>query len=227
MIAGVAVILTCLLAIGVMTGIVPSPLTKPTVQTQGLSMAPDTSAQTESSLNRYAPSGPVVAPETRPAERPPTVSRSASAGSSTARAPLSSTGTLPATGTTESPAPTHTVSATPPPAPCRNCGTVSAVRAVKQQGEASMIGPAAGALIGGVVGHQIGSGRGNTIATVIGAGGGAAAGTEIERRVKSTTHYEVAVRMSDGTVRHFNYASASGVHTGDKVRVVDGRLVHD
>ena len=228
MIAGVAVILTCLLAIGVMTGIVPSPLTKHTAQTQELSMAPGTTPQTESSLNRYAPSGPTVTPKTHLSERPPTVSRSASAGSSAERAPVSSTSTLPATGTTESPAPTSTVSAAAPaPAPCRNCGTVSAVRAVKKQGEASMIGPAAGALIGGVVGHQIGSGRGNTIATVIGAGGGAAAGTEIERRAKSTTHYEVAVRMNDGTVRHFNYASAPGVHSGDRVRVVDGRLVHD
>lgn len=227
MIAGVAVILTCLLAIGVMTGIVPSPLTKHTVQTQGLSMAPGTSPQTESSLNRYAPSGPVVAPKTRLSDPPPPASRSASAGSSAARAPVTSSGTLPATGTTESPAPTNTVSAAPAPAPCRNCGTVSAVRAVKKQGEAGMIGPAAGALIGGVVGNQIGSGRGNTIATVIGAGGGAAAGTEIERRAKSTTHYDVAVRMNDGSVRHFNYASAPGVHSGDRVRVVDGRLVRD
>ncbi|HUP94749.1 MAG TPA: glycine zipper 2TM domain-containing protein [Burkholderiales bacterium] len=227
MIAAVALILTCLLAIGVMTGIVPSPLTKHTAQTRDLSMAPGTSPQTESSLNRYAPSGPVVAPQTRLADPAPTASKSASAGSSTARAPVTSSGPLPATGTTESRAPTNTVSAAPAPAPCRSCGTVSAVRAVKQQGEASMIGPAAGALIGGVVGHQIGSGRGNTIATVIGAGGGAAAGTEIERRAKSTTHYDVAVRMNDGTVRHFNYAAAPGVHSGDRVRVVDGRLVHD
>jgi outer membrane lipoprotein SlyB len=101
------------------------------------------------------------------------------------------------------------------------------VRTVRQQGEASMIGPAAGGLVGGVIGHQIGSGRGNTIATVLGAAGGAAAGTEIERRHKSTTHYVVAVRMGDGHVRHFNYAAAPGFQTGDRVRVVEGRLVRE
>jgi outer membrane lipoprotein SlyB len=113
------------------------------------------------------------------------------------------------------------------PAVCNECGSVTSVRVVKQQGEASMIGPAAGGLLGGVVGHQIGSGRGNTIATVVGAAGGAAAGTEIERRYKSTTHYVVNVRMNDGRLRHFNYASAPGVESGDKVRVVNGRLTRE
>jgi outer membrane lipoprotein SlyB len=90
-----------------------------------------------------------------------------------------------------------------------------------------MVGPAAGALIGGLAGRQIGSGTGRTIATVVGAGAGAAAGTEIERRYKSTTSYVVAVRMNDGSHRSFNYASAPGVSSGEKVRVVEGRLIRD
>ena len=90
-----------------------------------------------------------------------------------------------------------------------------------------MIGPAAGTLIGGVAGSQIGSGSGKTIATVIGAGAGAAIGTEVERRSKSTTSYVVGVRMNDGTSRSFTYPNEPGVAVGDRVRVVDGRLLRD
>jgi outer membrane lipoprotein SlyB len=90
-----------------------------------------------------------------------------------------------------------------------------------------MIGPAAGALIGGLAGRQIGSGSGKTIATVVGAGVGAGAGTEIERRYKSTTQYIVGVRMDDGSHRNFTYATAPNVAAGSKVRVVDGQLVHN
>jgi outer membrane lipoprotein SlyB len=98
---------------------------------------------------------------------------------------------------------------------------------VKEQGDAGMTGPGAGALLGGVLGNQLGHGHGKTIATVVGAGAGAAAGTEIERRYKSKTHYVVAVRMSDGRVRHFNYAAAPGVQPGNRVRVANGHLVRN
>jgi hypothetical protein len=49
----------------------------------------------------------------------------------------------------------------------------------------------------------------------------------VERRTKSTTHYNVAVRMNDGTTRSVRYEAAPGVQPGDKVRVVDGRLIRN
>jgi outer membrane lipoprotein SlyB len=104
---------------------------------------------------------------------------------------------------------------------------VSSVRAVKAQGEASMIGPAAGGVLGGLLGHQVGGGTGKTIATIAGAAVGAGVGTEVERRSRSTTHYVVVARLNDGTSPSFNYDSPPGVQVGDKVRVVDGRLHHD
>jgi outer membrane lipoprotein SlyB len=216
-IAATAVILTCLVAIGVMTGILPSPLNRNAADDQQLTAGATTSS-TAPTLRESSPSGSAATRESRTASRPP------------AHEPrrLSARTPAPATGTTASSAPSQTVAGTgAAPAVCTTCGTVSSVRAVAQQGDASMIGPAAGALLGGLAGRQIGGGSGKTIATVIGAGAGAAAGTEIERRYKTTTHYVVAVRMNDGSHRSFNYASAPALSAGDHVRVSNGSLVRD
>jgi outer membrane lipoprotein SlyB len=109
-------------------------------------------------------------------------------------------------------------------AACKDCGTVTSVKTVKKQGEASGAGAVIGGVAGGVLGHQIGSGRGNTAATVVGAGAGAYAGHEVEKSRKSTTSYQVHVKMEDGKERTFSYASATSYRVGDKVKVVDGKL---
>jgi outer membrane lipoprotein SlyB len=217
-VAAGTVILTCLLAIGVMTGIVPSPLTKGTAPQQELSSAPArvTPAVPPAGTRESRLAAPVPAhePRHRVAERAPVE-----------RAPIE----RPPVGATRDTGPTNSVAGvSPAPSPmCSTCGTVSSVRAIKEQGQAGMIGPAAGGLLGGVLGHQVGGGTGKTIATIAGAAVGAGVGTEVERRYKSTTGYVVSVRMHDGSVRTVNYAAAPGVNVGDRVRLVDGNLVRD
>jgi len=134
-------------------------------------------------------------------------------------------------GATSSPAGSGNVRGNEPAprvaAVCETCGRVTSVRAVTRQGEAGLLGPVAGGAVGGLVGHQIGHGSGNTIATIVGAAGGAALGTELERRHKSTTQYVLTVRLNDGTHRTFNYASRPAFQEGDRVRVVQGRLVRE
>ena len=110
-------------------------------------------------------------------------------------------------------------------AACKECGTVTSVKAVKKPGEASGVGAVAGGVVGGVVGHQIGSGRGNDIATVAGAAGGAYAGHQIEKNQKSTTSHQVVVTLEDGKTRTFSFASATSYKVGDKVKIVDNKLV--
>lgn len=219
-IAAAALILTCLLAIGVMTGIIPSPLTRGVATQQELTTAPDT---------KFSPNAPAATVrEERPVARAPVQEYRAPVQEqrriverpAAPRAPV---------GATNSSAASNTVAgSSPAPAPlCTNCGTVSSVNAVREQGQASMIGPAAGGLLGGLAGNQIGGGSGKTIATIAGAAVGAGVGTEVERRTKATTHYNVNVRMNDGTVRTVRYDSTPSVQAGDRVRVVDGRLVRD
>ena len=209
-ITATTVILTCLIAIGVMTGIVPSPLAKDRVAQQdpasltARGAPPDNQASTRSSI---APAKErertAERPAARAADRPAVGSTSSAAGGSVASTAPSA------------------------PAVCNNCGTVTSVRAVKQQGEAGLVGPIAGGALGGLVGSQIGGGSGKTLATIVGAAGGAAVGTEVERRQKSTTSYVVAVRLNDGTTRSFTYGNAPGVQQGDRIRVVEGTLIRD
>ena len=109
-------------------------------------------------------------------------------------------------------------------AACKDCGTVVDVKSVKQKGEGSGAGAVLGGVAGGVIGHQIGSGRGNDAATVVGAVGGAYAGHQIEKNQKSTTSYQVVVKLEDGVTRTFSYSQPTSYKVGDKVRIVDKKL---
>jgi outer membrane lipoprotein SlyB len=201
-ITATTVILTCLIAIGVMTGIVPSPMAKDRAAQENAAAPAERVAPAENRPSARASAAPSKERE-RTAERPAAGSTSGAAGGSVAGAAPSA------------------------PAVCNNCGTVTSVRVVKQQGEAGLVGPIAGGAVGGLVGSQIGGGSGKTLATIVGAAGGAAVGTEAERRYKATTSYVVGVRLNNGTTRSFTYGNAPGVQQGDRVRVVDGRLIRD
>ena len=65
-------------------------------------------------------------------------------------------------------------------ASCSNCGRVTSVRAIKTRAQGSGVGAAGGAILGGLLGNQIGGGKGKKLATVAGAGGGAVVGTQVE-----------------------------------------------
>lgn len=127
----------------------------------------------------------------------------------------------------EPPQPPQPPAAAVIPPPCQECGTVDSVRVVEQAGEASGVGMIAGGLLGGLLGHQIGQGRGNTAATIVGAAGGAYAGHQVEKGMKKGARYDVGVRMNDGTLRTVSFDADPGFKTGDKVRIVDGRLVRN
>lgn len=110
------------------------------------------------------------------------------------------------------------------PVACYSCGRVESVRAVQQEAKPSGLGMVAGAVIGGALGNQVGGGNGRKLATVAGAIGGGYAGNQIERTTRSTTTYQVNVRMEGGEVRSFPFAQQPGWNVGDRVRVVDGQL---
>ena len=108
------------------------------------------------------------------------------------------------------------------PAVCENCGTVQSVRAVTVKGEGTGVGAVAGGVLGGVVGNQIGGGNGKTAMTVLGAIGGGFAGNEVERRTRSETHFDVQVRMRDGSYRVIRQSESMAV--GTRVVVEGNRL---
>jgi outer membrane lipoprotein SlyB len=110
------------------------------------------------------------------------------------------------------------------PTICGSCGRVESVQAIQQQGQGSGVGMVAGAVVGGLLGNQVGGGNGRKLATVAGAVGGGYAGNEVEKRTRSTTTYQVRVRMDDGRIRTFPYSQQPGWNAGERVRVVDGQL---
>ena len=107
---------------------------------------------------------------------------------------------------------------------CANCGVVEAIAEINKPGEGSGIGLAGGALGGAVVGKQFGKGHGQDFLTILGAVGGAYAGHQVEKSVRSTKSYEVRVRMEDGSVRSVTQTTPPGWRNGDKVRVDGGAI---
>ena len=138
------------------------------------------------------------------------------------RAPESEYRPAPAPRTTVTPKPVQVAAAEPKW--CGNCGNVESVRAIKHRAEGSGLGAAGGAVLGGLLGNQIGGGSGRQIATVAGAVGGAVVGNQVEGNMKATTTYEIRVRLDDGTLRTFNQSSAPQWSSGDRVRIVKGSL---
>lgn len=104
-------------------------------------------------------------------------------------------------------------------APCAGCGVMEIVRIV-----APRRGEAAGAPEGGaaqsVLGYRMGGGGGEGFVVLLGALAGAA------RAGGEAPVYEVDVRMEDGALRSFRLAAEPRWRLGERVRVIQGRLVN-
>ena len=211
-IAAVSVIIFSAVGVGMMTGIIPSSISKTEEQP----------VKPEASQAAAPVPVPAAAPAPVPAEKP----------KAAAVAPRKQS-TAPVQIATAEPARVPETAREPVRAPepvrtaqvCTNCGSVISVNLVKHEGEGSGLGAIGGAVVGGVLGHQVGGGRGRDVATVVGAGAGAYAGHQIEKNVKSTQSYNVAVRMDAGSTRSFPYQAEPAFRAGDKVKVVEGKLV--
>ena len=107
---------------------------------------------------------------------------------------------------------------------CRSCGVVDSVHEIKVKGQGSGVGGVGGAVVGGLLGNQVGGGRGKTAMTVLGAVGGAFAGNEIEKNVRSEIEHQMVVRLDDGTTRTFTQVGAFPYGVGERVRIVNGRV---
>jgi outer membrane lipoprotein SlyB len=102
------------------------------------------------------------------------------------------------------------------------CGEVTAVAAHRVKGKGSGLGIVGGAVLGGLVGNQMGKGTGNTVMTVGGAVAGGYAGNEVEKNVNKHTVYKTSVRLGDGTVHEYTLSTLYAV--GSKVSVVNGKV---
>ena len=107
---------------------------------------------------------------------------------------------------------------------CRECGVVESITAVKLQGKTNGVGAVAGGVGGALVGNQIAGGHDRTLGGVAGAIGGGLLGNAIEKHERTTTVFDVNVRMDDGSLRTVRESTSPAV--GEKVRVESDGL-HD
>ncbi len=111
-------------------------------------------------------------------------------------------------------------------------GVVQSIELVQQNASTGIggsgigIGAIAGAVVGGVLGNQVGGGTGKTVATVAGAAGGAYVGNEIEKgqRQKTADAYRVSVRMDNGGYQTVTQGSSADLRVGDRVRIYNGTV---
>jgi len=115
------------------------------------------------------------------------------------------------------PQPTYQVIQSPPPA---RIGTVESLREVLEPKDPSGAGLVVGGLVGGGLGSLVGGGSGRTVATVVGALGGAYAGNQIERS-QSQMVYQIGIKYDDGTWATIRQTTPTGLRIGDRVRVSD------
>lgn len=102
---------------------------------------------------------------------------------------------------------------------CKDCGKVVGVVMSKKEGEAGALGIIGGGVAGALLGNQVGSGTGRTVATVAGAAGGAYAGHKVEEKMKETKVWAVRVKLDSGEQRVIEFNHEPGVKSGDLVKV--------
>ena len=102
---------------------------------------------------------------------------------------------------------------------CKTCGTVQNVKQETRKGKGGILGVAGGAVVGGLLGSQIGKGNGNTIATVGGAVAGGLAGNEVQKRSNSKKVWVTSVKMRDGSIHNFEQGAQPGWVAGSIVKV--------
>ncbi len=105
---------------------------------------------------------------------------------------------------------------------CTHCGVVESIHTLTKKGEGTGLGAVGGAVVGGVLGNQVGEGSGKQIARIGGAVLGGFAGNEVEKRARAETQYRIKLRMDDGSIRTVEQKNAPNLQQGQRVRVDNG-----
>jgi outer membrane lipoprotein SlyB len=103
---------------------------------------------------------------------------------------------------------------------CALCGAIESIRVVEVRDETKAVGTAGG--FTGAAG-DMDKGNADAAATVLGAVVGVFAGNETDKKTRRV--YRVTVRMDDGSFRTVSLSSPPAFAVGEKVRVVEGKLV--
>lgn len=106
-------------------------------------------------------------------------------------------------------------------------GVVQAIELMRQDvasGSSALgLGTLAGAVVGGIVGNQIGSGGARPTATVLGAASGAYVGHQMEKRGQQAADaYKFTIRMNNGSYQTLMQSANPDIRVGDRVQIDNG-----
>ena len=105
-------------------------------------------------------------------------------------------------------------------------GRVIEIQVISEQSRTTGGGALLGAVLGGVVGHQLGGGSGKNVATGVGVIGGALVGNEVESsKTADSEIYRVTVRLDNGRSQSFDYRHIDNLQVGDRVRIENQQIV--
>lgn len=106
-------------------------------------------------------------------------------------------------------------------------GKIVSIREVKikeQSATSKILGAGGGGAIGGIAASTIGNGKGKTLATVVGAIGGAIIGNNISEAVSTEKAYEIEVKRDNGytfvVVQGINNATRNEYYPGRQVAII-------
>ena len=108
---------------------------------------------------------------------------------------------------------------------CKDCSFVSNVHTETRQGKSSGVGVVGGAVVGGLLGNQVGGGTGKALMTLGGAAAGGYAGNQIEKNSNKHTVWVVRLVHKDGRAQTREFSNDPQLRAGDTVASRDGRLM--
>jgi outer membrane lipoprotein SlyB len=112
-----------------------------------------------------------------------------------------------------------------PTAAFSGTGTVQSIREIREPSTvATLVGAIGGAAVGSALGANIGSGSGQVAAASMLSVAAGTLGASAARWLGSKTRYEVWARFEDGIDRSYTLDATPSFRPGDRVRAVDGRL---
>lgn len=236
-VAGISVTLLSLAGIASLTGFLPARTAPVPERPAVVAAAPVAAPAAEPVAAPVVPAAPVAttqAPAVAVGKTPPAIHQAAAKKKVERDIPASPP---PAgSGVPRDYVPPHAGSGVPPdyvpspatasaPAPCLDCGVVSNVRQVTNEGKPTGAGAVIGGLAGAALGSNVGSGNTRTVASIAGAVGGGLLGNSIEKSQRQTTSYEVTLHMEDGSTRTIAADTLPSWRIGDKVKLVGGAIV--
>ena len=223
--AAVSVTVFSAVGIGAVTGLLPTSRSSTPSTTELVSQAPAAptppiGADAVTEAREMPPAAPAETPVATPVKKP--VHKKVAKTKTRVAKPIQVAEAPQAQGASVPPPPPAIEAPKPVPGVL---GVVESVREISTPAEKSNgIGPIAGGIAGAVLGNQVGHGDGRTIATVLGAAAGALGGKEVEKRARATKHWEIVVRLDNGSTETLKSDTTPYWHGGERVRLLDGRL---